>query len=167
MAYRHGIEQFTALSYQLVNLVKEGFLTKYLEVGQEEPKGETTSSEQTLETPILGDLNTIAGGFSVGGSSTSKCKRYAQAVMSVGSRRSGRSTEISLCFINFDLEDVFHHEDNLLVIFIITIGKKVHKVLTDQESSTDVMFCGTFANLQVSLDQLRPYDGCLVSFAGD
>jgi len=29
------------------------------------------------------------------------------------------------------------------------------------------MFWGTFANLEISLDQLRPYDGCLVDFADD
>jgi len=39
-----------ALSYQLANLVKEGFLTEYLKASQEKPKGETTSLEQTHDT---------------------------------------------------------------------------------------------------------------------
>jgi len=29
-----------------------------------------------------------------------------------------------------------------------------------------VIFCGTFTNLQISPDQLRPYDGSLVGFVG-
>jgi len=30
-----------------------------------------------------------------------------------------------------------------------------------------VVFWGTFTNLHLSPDQLRSYDGCLISFAGD
>jgi len=43
----------------------------------------------------------------------------------------------------------------------------VHKVLIGQGSLADVMFWGTFTGLQLSPDQLRPYDGCVVGFAGD
>ena len=74
--------QCIALSYQLANLVKVGFLKEYLEVNQEEPKGEATTMDQTHETPIHGDLNTIARGFSRGGNLASKSKRYAWVVMS-------------------------------------------------------------------------------------
>ena len=50
--------------------------------------------DQTHETPIHGDLNTIAGGFSRGGNSTFKRKRYAQAVMSLNIWRYGRPTNV-------------------------------------------------------------------------
>jgi len=51
-----------------------------------------------------------------------------------------RSTEPTLCFMSFDLGDVFHHEDDLVVIFVIIMGRNVHRVLVDQGSSTDEMF---------------------------
>jgi len=142
-------------------------LTKYLEVDQEEPKEETTSPEKTHETQILGDLDTIVSGFSGEGSSASKRKRNVRAVMSLDTRRFDQSIELSLCFTNSDLEDVFPHEDDPVVISVITVGRKVPKVLIDQGSSADILFWETFANLQISLDQLKPYDGCLVSFADD
>ena len=47
------------------------------------------------------------------------------------------------------------------------MGKRVHRVLVDQGSSANVMYWSTFNKLQLSLDQLRPYDGCLYGFAGD
>jgi len=62
---------------------------------------------------------------------------------------------------------VFPYEDDPVVISVITIGQNVHRVLIDQGSSTDVMFWGTFVNLQISLDQIMSYDDCLVGFAGD
>ncbi|XP_068465071.1 uncharacterized protein [Phaseolus vulgaris] len=37
----------------------------------------------------------------------------------------------------------------------------------DQRSSADVIFWGTFTSLQLSPNQLRPYNGCLAGFAGD
>jgi len=86
-AYGHDIEGWIALSYQLANLVKKGFLEEYIKVGQEESKGEAISLTQTHETPMHGDLNTIAGGFFGGGNTDSKRKRYARTVMSLNMRK--------------------------------------------------------------------------------
>ncbi len=66
--------------------------------------------------------------------------------MSLDAKRPNQSTELSLFLTNSNLEDVFPHED-AMVISVITMGRKVHKVLVDQGSSTNVMFWGTFTNL--------------------
>jgi len=54
-----------------------------------------------------------------------------------------------------------------VVISVVIVGRRVHRVLIDQGSSTYVMFWSTFNKLELSPDQLRPYDGCLYGFAGD
>jgi len=54
-----------------------------------------------------------------------------------------------------------------VVIFLVTVGRKVHKVLIDQGSSADVMLWSTFNSLQLSPYRLRSYDECLAGFAGD
>jgi len=59
--------------------------------------------------------------------------------MSLDTGRSNQSTDLSLCFTNSDLEDVFPHEDDP-VVTVITVGRKVHKVMIDQGSSIDMMF---------------------------
>jgi len=69
--------------------------------------------------------------------------------------------------VSSDLKDVVPHENDPVVISVITVGRKVHRVLINQGSSTDVMFWGTFTSLQLSPNQLRRYDGCLVFFTGD
>ena len=147
--------------------MKEGFLKEYLEADQEEPKGEVSIRDQAHETLVHGELNNISGGFSRGGSSTSKRKQYAQAMMSLEARRLNQPPKPTLCFTSSDLEDVISHEDDPVVIFVVTVGRKLHKVLIDQRSSTDVMFWSTFNSLQFSPNQLRSYDGCLVGFARD
>jgi len=62
---------------------------------------------------------------------------------------------------------VVPQEDDPVVIFVVIVGRRVYRVLIDQGSSAEVMFWVTFNNLQLSPDQLRPYDGCLFGFAGD
>jgi len=49
------------------------------------------------------------------------------------------------------------HDNDPMVILVVTVGRKVHRVFMDQGSSVDVMFWSTFNKLQLSLDLLRPY----------
>jgi len=72
-----------ALGYQLAELLREGYLREYLEPDQGEPQEESAPRDQTHEVPIHVELNTISGGFSGGGSTTTKCKQYARVVMSL------------------------------------------------------------------------------------
>ena len=115
--------------------------------------------------PVHGEINTISGGFSGGGCTASQRKRYAREVMTVEARESDQSVEPDLYFTKDDLRDVIPHEDDPVVISVV--GRRVHKILIDHGSSADVMFWGTFNKLQLSPDQLRPYDGCLYGFVGD
>ena len=78
-----------------------------------------------------------------------------------------QSPEPDLYFTKADLQDVVPHDNDLVVISVVTVGRRVHRVLIDQGSSTNVMFWSTFNKLQLSPDQLRPYDGCLYGIAGD
>jgi len=66
-----------------------------------------------------------------------------------------------------DLQDVIPHDNDLVVVSLVTAGRRVRCVLVDQASSTDVMFLTTFNRLQLSTDQLKPYTRCLYGFAGN
>ena len=77
------------------------------------------------------------------------------------------SPEVDITFTRQDLRDVVPHDNDPIVISLVTAGRKVHRVLVDQGSSTDVMFWPTFTQLELPLDQLRPYGGCLYGFVGD
>ena len=73
-AFGHNVERCITLGHQLASLVKEGFLKEYLEVNQEEPKGEVAIRDQTHETLVHEELNTFSRGFFGGGRSISKRK---------------------------------------------------------------------------------------------
>ena len=77
------------------------------------------------------------------------------------------SPDVDITFTKGDLSDVVPHDNDPIVISLVTAGRTVHRVLVDQGSSADLMFWPTFEKLQLSPDQLRPYGGCLYGFAGD
>jgi len=87
--------------------------------------------------------------------------------MSVEAKRTDDAFDVDLVFTKVDLQDVVPHDNDPVVISVVTAGRKVHQVLVDQGSSVDVMFWTTFNKLQLSLDMLTPYTGCLYGFTGD
>jgi len=87
--------------------------------------------------------------------------------MTLEAQKVDQALDVDLIFTKADLRDVVPHDNDPMVISVVTAGRKVHRVLVDQGSSADVMFWSTFNKLQLFPDQLRPYTGCLYGFAGD
>jgi len=70
-----------ALSHQLDELVKSGFLKDYLQEPQEDQALVAAGIDQGHEVPIHGEINTISRGFSEGECTASQQKKYAREVM--------------------------------------------------------------------------------------
>jgi len=165
-AYGHAIRNWLSLGYQLDELVKNDFLKDYLH----EPHGAQAlaapGGDQRHEVPINGEINTISGGFSGEGRTASQRKKYAREVMTVEVQEV-ETLDVDLVFTKANRQDVIPHDKDPMVISVVTVGRKVHRVLVDQGSSADVMLWLTFNKLQLSPDQLRHYTDCLYGFAGD
>ena len=138
---------------------------KYIKADVNVEPTETHSVTDLHETLVLGDFNTIAGGFARGGQTSSARKRYVRSVMTTA--KIERSKKVpDIVFSSEDLKGVVPHENDPIVLSIIMMGRNVHRVLVDQGSSAYVMFWNTFVGLQTPIDQLRPFDGVLVGFSG-
>jgi len=96
--------------------------------------------------PTHGEIHTIAGGFSSGG-----CTAYARSLMTVDMFED-HSPDVDITFTKEDLRNVVPHNNDPIVISLVTAERKVHRVLVDQGSSPDVMFWPTFTQLQLPLD---------------
>ena len=90
--------------------------------------------------PIHGEINTISRGFSGGGCTTSQHKKYAREVMAVEVQEADQTLDVDLVFTKADRQDVVPHDNDPVVISVVTTGKRVHRVLVDQGSLADVMF---------------------------
>ncbi|XP_068498134.1 uncharacterized protein [Phaseolus vulgaris] len=148
-SFGHSINSCFALGYQLAELVKCGFLKDYLlekQAGQSTGPQPAGNEGQQHEVPIHGEIHTIAGGFSGGGCTASQRKKYARSVMSVEVFED-HSPDVDITFTKGDFRDVVPHDNDPIVISLVTAGRTVHRVLVDQGSSTDVMFWPTFEKL--------------------
>ena len=67
--------------------------------------------------------------------------------MGVGA--SDQLVEPDLCFTHTNLSDVVLHDNDPVVISVVIVGRRVHRVLVDQGSSADVMFWATINKLQL------------------
>jgi len=166
-AFGHHINNCLALGHQLDELVKSGFLKDYLVGSSTAAALAVPEEDQAHEMPIHGEVHTISSGFSRGGCIASQRKRYVQLVNSIAEEGLDDPWESDLVFTKADLCDFVPHDNDPVVISVVTAGRRVHRVLMDQGSSADVMFWSTFNKLQLSPDLLRPYTGCLYGFAGD
>jgi len=154
----HHIRNCLALAHQLDELVKSGFLKDYLQEETDDQTLVATGVDQGHEVPIQGKVNTISGGFPREG-----CTSQAM----VETQQTDLAPDVDLTFTKADLQGVVPHDNDPMVISLITAGRRVHHVLIDQGSSGDVMFLTTFNRLQLSLDQLKPYAGRLHGFTGN
>ena len=85
-----------------------------------------------------------------------------RSVSSVAEEFLDNPWESDLVFTRADLRDIVPHDNDPMVISIVTAGRKVHRVLVEQGSSADVMFWSTFNKPQLSPDLLRPIlDACM------
>ena len=163
----HPITNCLALDHQLDELVKSGFLNDYLVGSSGAATLAAPAEDQAHEMPIHGEVHTISGGFSGEGCIASQRKRYVRSINSVEEQGVDDSLDIELAFTNADLHDVVPYNNDPVVISVVTTRRRVHQVLVDQGNSADVMFWSMFNKLQLSLDLLRPYTGCLYGFVGD
>jgi len=93
--------------------------------------------------PVNGEIHTISVGFSGGGCTASQRKWYARSMMSVEVQAVNDVLDVDLTFMKADLRDVVPHNNDPVVISVVTTGRKVHRVLVDQGSLGDVMFWST------------------------
>jgi len=113
--------------------------------------------------PIHCEINTISEGFSGVGCIASQQKKYAREVMVVEVEEADQTPDVDLVFTKADRQDVVPHDNDPVVISVVTTRRRVHCVLVDQGSSADVMFWSTFNKLQLSPYQLRPIPvACMV-----
>ena len=139
-AFGHHINNCLALGYQLDELVKKGFLKDYLAGSTMTPDTATPEEGQAHEVPTHQEVHTISGGFSGGGPTASQRKKYVRSVNLVAEEFPDDPWESDLVFTRANLWDVVPHDNDPVVISVVTAGRKVHRVLVDQGSSANVMF---------------------------
>jgi len=73
----------------------------------------------------------MSGGFSEEGCIASQRKRYAREVMAVEVQETDQTLDVDLVFTKVNLHDVVPHDNDPIVISVVTVERRVHRVLVD------------------------------------
>ena len=75
--------------------------------------------------------------------------------------------DTAITFSDSDLEGCQHPHDNPLVIRAVVANKRVHWVLVDNGSSTDIIFASAFDKMGIGREKLEPVSTHLRGFSGE
>ncbi|KAJ1383904.1 hypothetical protein SESBI_42974 [Sesbania bispinosa] len=78
-----------------------------------------------------------------------------------------RPSHPPMTFSDDDFKGITPHEHDPMVIEVTMATHKVHRVLLDQGSSTDIMYWSTFMRLGLAQELLLPFSRAMIRFAGD
>ncbi|XP_050280548.1 uncharacterized protein LOC126721541 [Quercus robur] len=174
----HYTEDCRDLKEQIEELIRNGKLQQYVkrgDFGRYEQKSQPVNARRDEDRPqprpqnALGEIKTIAGGPTAGGSFKSLRKSYQRQVNNVhGAPPSKqRRTSEDLHFSEEDARSVKQPHDDPLVIMIMIEGFNTRRVLVDSGSSADIIYLPAFQQLKLDPKRLRPFESPLVSFSGD
>jgi hypothetical protein len=159
-------------------LIRNGHLRKFIEKAAQrnEERSDTTKTPRSPDAEenkgndaIRIAVNTIAGGFAGGGESSSARRRYLRRT----DREAYSINHVALppapdlSFSPDDAKGVVPHDDDPLVIQIQILNCDVKRVLVNSGRSADIMYWDAFKTMQLAGEQLQPYHGTLVAFAGE
>ncbi|GFS42516.1 hypothetical protein Acr_00g0080270 [Actinidia rufa] len=165
----HNTEDYFQLKEQIADLIKRGYLRKYI---TDRPPPNSPERRYGDNRPIAGNIQTIHGGFGSGGCSTSSRKKHARsAFRSVEEKVYNLSSpcvgdQPPITFSSDDLRGLHLPHDDALVISAVIANFNVQRILIDSGSSADILFISAFEKMKIGLDKLHPFHTPLIGFGG-
>ncbi|GFY85849.1 hypothetical protein Acr_04g0005870 [Actinidia rufa] len=166
----HNTEDCFQLKEQIVDLIKRGYLRKYI---TDRPPPDSPERKYGDNRPTAGNIQTIHGGFGSGGCSTSSRKRHARsAFRSVEEEVYNLSSpcvsdQPPITFSSDDLRGLHLPHDDALVVSAVIANFNVQRILIDSGSSADILFISAFEKMKIELDKLHPFHTPLIGFGGN
>ncbi|XP_057972765.1 uncharacterized protein LOC131160908 [Malania oleifera] len=158
--HEHDTEECIQMKNKIEALIKRGYLSRFIkkEVPQREPHEQRRPNGNKKEERVRGKIVVIFGGSASGGDSGGARKRYAKQVLSTerGEPSSNRKKQNDDIIFDSGGEGVQQPHDDTPVLSLLVANYKVRRILIDNGSSANVMFCSSY-NIDVPPQDEIPY----------
>ncbi|KAK2998090.1 hypothetical protein RJ639_024889 [Escallonia herrerae] len=160
----HTTEECKVLQREIESLIAKGHLKQFVKSSHRQQSGGRNNPRRADEAPPKEPhvINTISGGPSVGGPSSSSRKAYARQVNLDQGPTKRTKASISLEFDDADLDGVSLPHDDALVITLRIDAFQVKRILVDTRSSADIIF----EDMGISDDRVKLISSPLYGFIG-
>ncbi|KAK3029542.1 hypothetical protein RJ639_038501 [Escallonia herrerae] len=164
----HTTEECEVLQREIENLIAKGQLKQFVKSNHRQQSGGRNNSRRADEAPPKEPhvINTISGGPSADGPSSSLRKAYTRQVNLTQGPAKRTKASISLEFNDADLDGVSLPHDDALVITLCIDAFQVKRILVDTGSSADIIFEDAFNQMGISNDRVKPISSFLYGFIG-
>ena len=112
-------------------------------------------------------INTISGGETMAGSTSSSRKAYAREAFQVNSVVKISKDETPITFTSADQGDIKTPHDDPMVISAVVAKYPVERILVDSGSSVNLIYWNCFQKMNLSPNRLKPVTTPLYSFTGE
>jgi len=119
------------------------------------------------------EIQTIAGGFGGGGETYSARKSYAREMREVSiysvvrPLKAAKRENLTITFSEEDYAGEYLSHSDALVVTMVIANHKIHRVLVDNGSSTDILYKSAFDLMKISREKVYAFCFPLVGFAGE
>ncbi|XP_077222189.1 uncharacterized protein LOC143856032 [Tasmannia lanceolata] len=144
--YGHDTDERRHLKEEIELLIKRGHLKKFVRDDN-------------------GVINTIIGGPTAGGTSSTARKAYARQVNAIHTCNKKMKVENEISFSDVDLNNLILPHDDALVITILVANWDLKKILVDNGSSADILYYLAFKQMLIGDDRLKPVNSNLFGFS--
>ncbi|GFY88915.1 hypothetical protein Acr_06g0008550 [Actinidia rufa] len=163
----HNTEDCFQLKEQIADLIKRGYLRKYVVT---RPPPNSPEKRYGDNKPTAGDIQMIHGGFGSGGCLTSSRKKHARSALRLAEEEiynfssSYVGDQTPITFSNDDLRGLHLPHNDALVVSAVIANFNVQRILIDNGSLADILFISAFKRMKIGLDKLHPFHTPLIRF---
>ncbi|GFY91075.1 hypothetical protein Acr_07g0012710 [Actinidia rufa] len=158
------------LKEQISNLIKKGYLRKYV---ADCPPPNSPERRYGNNRPTTGDIQVIHGVIRSGRCTSSSRKRHVRNAHNRAEEEIYNlsspfvDTHLPITFNNDDLKGLHLPHDDALVVSAVITNFNIQRILVDNGSSADMLFVSAFDKMKIELDKLHPFHTPLVGFGGN
>ncbi|KAL5552836.1 hypothetical protein UlMin_040237 [Ulmus minor] len=173
----HTTEECRVLKDEVERLIQRGQLREYVRGANQQPRqpAQPVARPQPQDNHDL-EVRTIMGGPATGETNRAR-KNYArqsrtdpfphQVNLTGHKEKIPRLSDDPIIFTESEARGLWHPHTDAIMVTLRIAGRKVFRILVDNESSTDILFKSTFNRMNLVGVKIEPTASSLSGFTGD